>query len=75
METEVAKLKEIVTKHVDPKISEKIDELEKEIKKQTAEAKALFDEKIGKPINDKYKDDFKKLTDSVLKTTKEVEVS
>ncbi|VVC31249.1 Hypothetical protein CINCED_3A022248 [Cinara cedri] len=75
LETEITKLKDLVNKHVDPKISEKINELEKEIKKQTTDAKALFEEKVGKPITDKYKDDLKKLTDSVIKTTKEVETT
>lgn len=70
----MTKLKDVVSKNLDPKIGEKIDELDKEIRKHTAEVKALFDEKVGKPITDKYKDDLKKLTDSVLKSTKEVEV-
>jgi len=75
METEFTKLKDIVRKNSDPKLVEKVDELEKEIKKHTAEAKAYFEEKVGKPINDKYKDDVKKFSESVLKSTKDVEVS
>lgn len=75
LETELVKLKESVRKNLDPKIVEKIDDFEKEIKKQSADAKSLFEDKVAKPINDKYKDDVKKITDSVLKTTKDVEVS
>lgn len=75
LETEVTKLREIIRKNSDPKLVEKVDELEKEIKKHTADAKVFFEDKIGKPINDKYKDDVKKISESVLKSTKEVEVS
>lgn len=75
LETELGKLKESVRKSADPKVAEKIDELEKEIKKQTTEAKAYFEDKVGKPINEKYKDDVKKFSDSVLKSTKDIEVS
>ena len=75
LETEVTKLKEIVRKNSDPKLVEKIDELEKEFKKHTAEAKTYFEDKIGKPINDKYKDDVKKFSESVLKSTKDVEAT
>ncbi|VVC26573.1 Hypothetical protein CINCED_3A003396 [Cinara cedri] len=75
LESDLDKLKELLTKNVDVKLKDKIDELEKEIKKQTNEAKALFDDKIAKPINDKYKDDIKKITDSVVKATKEVETT
>lgn len=75
MESELAKVRELVRKNLDSKVLEKIDDLEKEIKKQSADAKALFEDKIAKPINDKYKDDVKKITDTVLKNTKEVEVS
>lgn len=75
LETEVGKLREIVRKNVDPKLVEKFDDLEKEIKKQATDAKALFDDKVGKPINDKYKDDVKKISEAVLKSTKDIEVS
>lgn len=75
LETEVGKLKDIVRKSADPKVADKIDELEKEIKKHTTDAKAFFEDKVGKPINDKYKEDIKKFSESVLKSTKEVEVS
>lgn len=75
MEAEAIKLKDIVRKNADPKLVEKIDEFEKEVKKHTADAKTFFDDKIGKPINDKYKDDVKKISDSVLKSTKDIEVS
>lgn len=75
MEGEFAKLRELVYKNTDVKLTKKLDEFEKEIKKQSAEAKQLFEEKIGKPVNEKYKDDVKKLADSVLKSTKDIEVS
>lgn len=75
METEVGKLREIVRKNVDPKYFEKFDELEKDFKKQATEAKILFEDKVGKPINDKYKDDVKKVSEAVLKSTKDIEVS
>lgn len=75
LEAELVKLKESARKSLDPKIFEKIDELEKEFKKQTAEAKTMFEDKVGKPVNDKYKDDVKKFTESVLKSTKDIEVS
>lgn len=35
----------------------------------------MFEDKVGKPINDKYKDDVKKFSESVLKSTKDIEVS
>jgi len=75
LETEAGKLKEIVRKNTDPKLVEKIDELEKEVKKHAADAKTFFDDKIGKPINDKYKDDVKKISEAVLKSTKDVETT
>lgn len=65
----------MVRKNTDPKLVEKIDELEKEVKKHATDAKTFFDDKIGKPINDKYKDDVKKISDAVLKSTKDVEAS
>lgn len=75
LEGELVKLKESARKSLDPKVFEKIDELEKEFKKQTTEAKTLFEDKVGKPINDKYKDDVKKFSESVLRSTKDIEVS
>lgn len=75
LEAELVKLKESARKSLDPKIFEKIDELEKEFKKQTAEVKTILEDKVGKPINDKYKDDVKKFSESVLKSTKDIEVS
>lgn len=50
----------MISKNVDPKLTEKINEIEKEIKKQTADGKLL---------------DIKKFADSILTTTKDVEVS
>lgn len=75
LEVEVGKLREIVRKNTDPKVLEKVDELEKEVKKHTADAKTFFEDKVSKPINDKYKDDIKKISESVLKSTKEFEVN
>jgi len=75
LEVEAGKLKEIVRKNSDPKLVEKLDELEKELKKHTADAKTFFEDKVGKPITDKYKDDVKKISESVQKSTKEIEVS
>jgi len=66
-------MKDIVRKNADPKLVEKYDDLEKEFKKQINDAKAIFDDKVGKPINEKY--DVKKLSESILKSTKELEVS
>ncbi|XP_025201385.1 uncharacterized protein LOC112598932 [Melanaphis sacchari] len=73
IETEAGKMKEIVRKNADPKLVEKYDDLEKEFKKQITDAKAIFDDKVGKPINEKY--DVKKLSESILKSTKELETT
>lgn len=75
MESEANKIKETLKKNLEPKTIEKIDEIEKEIKKQTTEVKQLFEDKIAKPINDKYKEDIKKVSDAILKSTKDYEVS
>lgn len=73
METEANKMKEIVRKNADPKLVEKYDELEKELKKQLSNAKDIFEEKVVKPVGDKI--EMKKITENVIKTTKEMEVS
>lgn len=66
-------MKEIVRKNADPKLVEKFDDLEKEFKKQITDAKNIFDDKVGKPLNEKY--DVKKLSENILKSTKDLEVS
>lgn len=66
-------MKEIVRKNADPKLVEKYDELEKELKKQLSSAKDIFEEKVVKPIGDKV--ELKKITENVIKTTKDMEVS
>lgn len=73
IETEANKMKDIVRKNADPKLVEKYDELEKEFKKQINDAKVIFDDKVGKPLNEKV--DVKKITETILKSTKELEVS
>ncbi|KAL4143528.1 hypothetical protein QTP88_005847 [Uroleucon formosanum] len=73
IETEANKLKDIVRKNADPKLVEKYDELEKELKKQLNSAKDIFEEKVVKPISDKV--ELKKITENVIKTTKDMEVS
>lgn len=60
LESQIVSLKDMISKNVDPKLTEKINEIEKEIKKQTTDGK-LFD--------------IKKFADSILSTTKDVEVS
>lgn len=66
-------MKDIVRKNADPKLVEKYDELEKELKKQLNSAKDIFEEKVVKPISDKV--ELKKITENVIKTTKDMEVS
>jgi len=66
-------LKDIVRKNADPKLVEKYDELEKELKKQLSSAKDVFEEKVVKPIGEKV--ELKKITENVIKTTKDMEVS
>ncbi|XP_050428131.1 uncharacterized protein LOC126838068 [Adelges cooleyi] len=73
LEAEIGKLRDILRRNSDPKIIEKVDEYEKDLKKYTAEAKQYIDDKVGKPINDKYKDDIKKITDQIIKVTKDAE--
>jgi len=73
METEANKMKEIVRKNADPKLVEKYDELEKELKKQLGNAKDIFEEKVVKPVGDKI--EMKKISENIIKTTKEMEVS
>lgn len=75
MEDQASKLREAVRKQASPALIEKVDEIEKEIKKHAASAKSFFEDSISKPIDDKYKDDVKKIADSIVKTTKEFEVS
>lgn len=60
-------------KNADPKLVEKMDEIEKELKKHANDAKSLVDEKFTKPLNEKL--ELKKLSESLIKTTKEIEVS
>ncbi|CAI6344624.1 unnamed protein product [Macrosiphum euphorbiae] len=71
METEANKIEDIVRKNADPKLVEKYDDLEKELKKQISTAKDLFEDKIGKPINEKL--DVKQITESLTRTTKDIE--
>ncbi|VVC30766.1 Hypothetical protein CINCED_3A007237 [Cinara cedri] len=59
-ESDLVTLKDVIGKNVDPRIIAKINEIEKEIKKQTTDSK-LFD--------------LKKITDSILFTTKDVETA
>jgi len=73
METEANKMKDIVRKNADPKLVEKYDELEKELKKQLSSAKEIFEDKVVKPIGEKV--ELKKITENVIKTTKDMEVS
>ncbi|CAH1721534.1 uncharacterized protein LOC114123156 [Aphis gossypii] len=73
IETEATKMKEIVRKNADPKLVEKYDDLEKEFKKQITDAKNIFDDKVGKPINEKY--DVKKISENILKSTKDLETT
>ncbi|KAL4143527.1 hypothetical protein QTP88_005847 [Uroleucon formosanum] len=73
IETEANKLKDIVRKNADPKLVEKYDELEKELKKQLNSAKDIFEEKVVKPISDKV--ELKKITENVIKTTKDMETT
>ena len=73
VETETNKLKDIVRKNADPKLVEKYDELEKAFKQQVTDAKVIFDDKVGKQINEKV--DLKKITETLLKTTKEFETT
>ncbi|XP_015366255.1 PREDICTED: uncharacterized protein LOC107163372 [Diuraphis noxia] len=73
IETEANKMKDIVRKNADPKLVEKYDELEKEFKKQINDAKVIFDDKVGKPLNEKV--DVKRITETILKSTKELEAT
>ncbi|CAI6359532.1 unnamed protein product [Macrosiphum euphorbiae] len=69
METEANKMKEIVRKNADPKLVEKYDDLEKELKKQLGTAKDLFEDKIGEKV------ELNKITENVIKTTKDMEAT
>ncbi|CAI6370767.1 unnamed protein product [Macrosiphum euphorbiae] len=69
METEANKMKEIVRKNADPKLVEKYDDLEKELKKHLGTAKDLFEDKIGEKV------ELNKITEKVLKTTKDMEAT
>ncbi|XP_050536064.1 uncharacterized protein LOC126902634 [Daktulosphaira vitifoliae] len=75
IENESVKLGELMQKYSDPKLVEKFNQYEKDMKKFALDAKQYFDDKVGKPINDKYKDDIKKITEQFIKYTKEVEGS
>ncbi|CAI6377840.1 unnamed protein product [Macrosiphum euphorbiae] len=70
MVTEANKMKDIVRKNADPKLVDKYEDLEKELKKHLGTAKDLFEDKIVKPIGEKV--ELKKI---VIKTTKDMEVS
>ena len=72
METEANKMKDIVRKNADPKLVEKYDELEKELKKLLSATKDMLEDKIVKPIGEKV--ELKKITENVIKTTKDMEV-
>jgi len=73
VEAQALKMREIVRKNFDPSLVEKFDNVEKEFKKNAADIKLFLDDKITKPINDKY--DLKKMSELILKTTKDLEVS
>ncbi|CAI6375946.1 unnamed protein product [Macrosiphum euphorbiae] len=73
MVTEANKMKDIVRKNADPKLVEKYDDFEKELKKYLGTAKDLFEDKIVKPIGEKV--ELKKFTENVIKTTKDVEAT
>ncbi|CAI6371269.1 unnamed protein product [Macrosiphum euphorbiae] len=73
METEANKMKDIVRKNADPKLVEKYDDLEKELKKQLGTAKDLFEDKIVKPVGEKV--ELNKITENVIKTTKDMEAT
>ena len=69
MDTEANKMMDIVRKNADPKLVEKYDDLQKELKKHLGTAKDLFEDKIGEKV------ELNKITEKVLKTTKDMEVS
>ncbi|MBO8666620.1 hypothetical protein INO76_16465, partial [Staphylococcus aureus] len=66
-------MKDIVRKNADPKLVEKYDELEKELKKHLSTAKDMFEDKVVKPIGEKV--ELKKITENVIKTTKDMEAT
>ncbi|XP_001946741.2 uncharacterized protein LOC100169303 [Acyrthosiphon pisum] len=70
IETEANKMKDIVRKNADPKLVEKYDELEKELKKHLSTAKDMFEDKVVKP-----KVELNKITENVIKTTKDMEAT
>ncbi|CAI6360076.1 unnamed protein product [Macrosiphum euphorbiae] len=69
METEANKMKDIVRKNADPKLVEKYDDLQKELKKHLGAAKDLFEDKIGEKV------ELNKITEKVIKTTKDMEAT
>eukprot|EP00102_Acyrthosiphon_pisum_P008134 XP_003244311.3 PREDICTED: uncharacterized protein LOC100571484 [Acyrthosiphon pisum] len=73
IEIEVNKMKDIVRKNTDPKLVEKYDELEKDLKKHLSTAKDVFVDKVVKPIGEKV--ELKKITEKVIKTTKDMEAT
>jgi len=66
-------MKDIVLKNADVKLVEKFNDLEKELKKHFNNAKEILEDKVIKPIGEKV--ELKKITENVIKTTKDMEVS
>ncbi|CAI6370778.1 unnamed protein product [Macrosiphum euphorbiae] len=69
IDTEANKMMDIVRKNADPKLVEKYDDLQKELKKHLGTAKDLFEDKIGEKV------ELNKITEKVLKTTKDMEAT
>ena len=69
MDTDINKMMDIVRKNADPKLVEKYDDLEKELKKHLGAVKDLLEDKNGEKV------ELNKIIENVIKTTKDMEVS
>ncbi|CAI6358549.1 unnamed protein product [Macrosiphum euphorbiae] len=69
MDTDINKMMDIVQKNADPKLVEKYDDLEKELKKHLGAVKDLLEDKNGEKV------ELNKITENVIKTTKDMEAT
>ncbi|CAI6370429.1 unnamed protein product [Macrosiphum euphorbiae] len=69
MDTDINKMMDIVRKNADPKLVEKYDNYEKELKKHLGAVKDLFEDEIGEKV------ELNKITENVIKTTKDMEAT
>ncbi|CAI6370430.1 unnamed protein product [Macrosiphum euphorbiae] len=68
MDTDINKMMDIV-KNADPKLVEKYDDLQKELKKHLGAVKDLLEDKNGEKV------ELNKITENVIKTTNDMEAT